>query len=498
MYTTLLRPDCFALSARWPVDRWMAHAVLAGGSLLLFSPSAPAQGDGTSNSRTTAVVAQAAPTPSATRAKPSSAAASAPQRAGAAKVGKNSTGRRSAATTTAAAPLSAPEGSASMPSGRANVATISSQLADLGLALHRSPALTASFNGNSVLSPLSVATAMGLVHAGSAGETRREIGLLLSSANDPDLGMAMQLPALLQGLSAGGAEVSPLIIANRVWVASAWQAKVVPAYSQAAKSKFGGDIVGVAFDDPPAAVKAINSWVSEATKGMIPTLVNESVLQPDTRAVVTNAVYFKSAWARPFDPALTKQLPFGPAGKTAAMMTDDRSVAAGEFGGTEVYELPFRGDQFALLMAVPAKDRPLSALIAGASGLDLATWRAGLTPKRCILQMPRFSVKLPSTSLRAPLQAMGVKTAFSPQADLKPMLGPEAGNVQLSEVMHAASIIIDEAGGEASAATAAIAVARSAAMPDLCSVDRPFFYVLLHKPTGAPLFIGQVVDPSLP
>jgi len=32
----------------------------------------------------------------------------------------------------------------------------------------------------------------------------------------------------------------------------------------------------------------------------------------------------------------------------------------------------------------------------------------------------------------------------------------------------------------------------------MCSVDRPFFYVLLHKPTGAPLLIGQVVDPAQP
>jgi len=463
MHTTLFRPDCLAPGTRWQVDRWMAHAVLTGGSLLLFSSDVPAQGHGLANSRTLTVIAQVVPT------------------------------------TTAAAPLPPPERSASIAPGRANVAALSSRLADLGLALHRSPELSESFKGNTVLSPLSVATAMGLVHAGTGGETQREIGLLLSPANDPDLGMATQLPALLQGLSAGGAEVSPLIISNRVWVASALQAKVVPAYSQAVKSKFGGDIVGVAFDHPPTAVEAINSWVSEATKGLIPTLVSESALQPDTRAVIINAVYFKSAWAQPFDPALTEPRPFGAPGKTAPMMTDDRVVATGKFGDTEVYELPFKGDQFALLMAVPAKGRPLSALIAGVSGLDLATWRAGLSLKRCTLQMPRFKVKLPSTSLLAPLQALGVKTAFGPQADLKPMLGPEARSVQFSDVIHAASIIIDEAGGEAAAATAVFSSQVSAlTLPEMCSVDRPFFYVLLHKPTGAPLFIGQVVDPALP
>ena len=86
--------------------------------------------------------------------------------------------------------------------------------------------------------------------------------------------------------------------------------------------------------------------------------------------------------------------------------------------------------------------------------------------------------------------------AFGPGADFKPMLGAEGLQVQLSDVVHSASLTIDETGGEAAAATAAVLRSRmgTTAMP--CAIDRPFIYMLLHRPTGAPLFIGHVTDPA--
>jgi len=352
------------------------------------------------------------------------------------------------------------------------------------------------------MSPVSVASAMALVHAGAAGATRREIGLLLSSAEAPDRGMTIQFPAILRALAPVDPNTSPLVMANRVWVDKAIEDKVGSDYRQAAKAQLGGDVAGVNFETPGPAAATINGWVSGITKGLIPTLVSEAALLPGTRAVVTNAVYFKSAWDKPFDAASTRPSPFGtgPAGadrKSVPTMVGERQVAAGEFSGTEVYELPFRNREFVLLMAMPAKGQTLQTLLNGATGLVIASWRAGLAPKQCLFQMPRFNIRLPSTSLQQPLKLLGVNTAFEDRADFTPMLGTAAQNVRLTDVLHAASIVVDETGGEAAAATAAITAARSAAIaPDVCAIDRPFLYVLLHRESGAPLFIGRVVDPA--
>jgi serpin B len=54
----------------------------------------------------------------------------------------------------------------------------------------------------------------------------------------------------------------------------------------------------------------INEWVQDRTHGLIRDLIQPFDLLASTRLVVTNAVYFKGAWAGPFDPSRTKSMPF--------------------------------------------------------------------------------------------------------------------------------------------------------------------------------------------
>jgi serpin B len=370
-------------------------------------------------------------------------------------------------------------------------------LMDFGLALHRSSASSSTAgSANAALAPVSAATALALVHAGTAGPSQREIGLLLGSAAAPHLGMTRLLPGLLQSLVESPAALSPWTMVNRVWVDDAWKDKVQPVYRNAVQVRFNGSVIGAPFEQPPAAVEAINTWVSEATRGLVPTLVSESVLKPDTRVVVTNAVHFKSPWAQTFDPSRTLELPFGPGARPVPTMVDERTVMATQVNGAEVYELPFRGDRFSLLVALPPAGLSLQGFTQELSSLEVSAWRAALVPRQCLLQLPKFSIAARGATLRPALQALGMVAAFGPGADFKPMLGAEGLQVQLSDVVHSASLTIDETGGEAAAATAAVLRSRmgTTAMP--CAIDRPFIYMLLHRPTGAPLFIGHVTDPA--
>ena len=72
-----------------------------------------------------------------------------------------------------------------------------------------------------------------------------------------------------------------------------------------------------------------------------------------------------------------------------------------------------------------------------------------------------------------------------------------AEGITLDAAVHAADIKVDEIGTVAAAATA-LGFAESGPPPPKVTVraDRPFLYLIRHRPTGAVLFVGRVLDPS--
>jgi serpin B len=93
---------------------------------------------------------------------------------------------------------------------------------------------------------------------------------------------------------------------------------------------------------------------------------------------------------------------------------------------------------------------------------------------------------------------MGMPTAFDPSAaDFSGITAEE--RLLISDVIHQANIDVDEAGTEAAAATAVVLRATSGAPnpPVTLQVDRPFLFALRDVQTGAVLFLGHVVDPSI-
>lgn len=51
--------------------------------------------------------------------------------------------------------------------------------------------------------------------------------------------------------------------------------------------------------DPHRSAEFINNWVKEKTFGLVPKIVGETI-DPDTRVIIANAVYFKAEWYRHF------------------------------------------------------------------------------------------------------------------------------------------------------------------------------------------------------
>lgn len=220
-----------------------------------------------------------------------------------------------------------------------------------------------------------------------------------------------------------------------------------------------------------------------------------------TQVTLTAAVHFRSGWDKPFDAGQTEARPFSTtAGGNAAVPTlnDERAVAQALVDGTQLYALPFASD-YDLVLALPAAGSGVDALLKGLSGVSFARWRSELKAPpsvRCSFAMPKFSFSPKAGSIKAPLERLGVKTAFTERAELRPMLGRAAAGTHVDDVHHAAGIAIDEQGGEAVAAAAATVKPKTLAVPPACAVDRAFAFVVMHRGSGVPLFVGRVGDPA--
>jgi serpin B len=117
----------------------------------------------------------------------------------------------------------------------------------------------------------------------------------------------------------------------------------------------------------------------------------------------------------------------------------------------------------------------------------------GLAERQVALTLPRFEFKS-GYDLEAVLAAMGMPLAFSAQADFSGMA--PSRELYIGDVFHEATISVDEAGTEATAATAVeVLITGEPLDATTVTVDRPFLFLIRDLQTGSILFVGRVVDP---
>ncbi|MFI5300925.1 MAG: serpin family protein, partial [Polyangiales bacterium] len=116
------------------------------------------------------------------------------------------------------------------------------------------------------------------------------------------------------------------------------------------------------------------------------------------------------------------------------------------------------------------------------------------------LSLPKVSFTSPTFSLARALQAMGMTDAFDPNAaDFTGMCAhpPDGARLYVGDVLQKAMVAMTETGVEAAAATAVVMV--GAAEPESVPmvVNRPYLLSIVDSPTGAVLFLGHIVDPTV-
>ena len=155
-------------------------------------------------------------------------------------------------------------------------------------------------------------------------------------------------------------------------------------------------------------------------------------------------------------------------------------------------------ESLSMLVVLPATGR-FAEVEAGLSADFLTRIQAGAEWTLVDLELPRFEMRF-ETSLGDVLRELGLQTAFDIASADFGGITPHPDGLFLSEAIHQAWLKVDEHGTEAAAATALVAVGagieEEPPRPIPFVVDRPFYFFIQERMTGAVLFMGRVLEPT--
>lgn len=349
--------------------------------------------------------------------------------------------------------------------------------------------------GNLFFSPYSISTALAMTYAGAREETKAQMSQVLHFTEQAGIHRAFaQLQARMEEIDQSSAVT--LRIANRLWPHQSYP--FLQPFLDICRTQYGAAFVPVDYNEPETARQTINNWVAQETNDKIRELLPPGLLDELTRLVLTNAVYFKGNWASQFDKGQTVAAPFwiGPEESVdVPLMQQQTTVPYSETAALQIVELPFAGDDLALILLLPKARDGLRRIEESLSAADLDRWLGQLRPREVDLCLPRFRVNS-SFRLDSALRTLGMAAAFDDaKADFSGMDGRSQW-LYIGAVLHQAFMEANEEGAEAAAATAVVMKTRSMPQPPLVvRADHPFLFLLREKQTGSLLFMGRVVNP---
>lgn len=380
----------------------------------------------------------------------------------------------------------------------------------------------ASGKGNLFFSPLSIAWALLLVHAGARGETRGEIEQALrfdlpedrlfnafarlSRELEERNMLYEQEPDPLQFHDHPSDRLEPgdhllrLIHTANFWVQRSYPCEA--DYLRIAQEVFGADTQTVDFDEnPDEAAAAINAWVKDRTEGRIEQIFSPDMIQPLTRLILASAAYFKAGWADPFKPALTETAQFHQLDGQdvdVQMMDTSGQLDYARHDEFQIVALPYVSDGVRFVIVLPDAGR-FEAVERAFDGerLDATLFAQSAFDRRDVhLRLPRLRVDA-EIDVAPHLRKIGIRALFRSDADLTG-ISAEPG-IRVDQVLHKSFVSVDEEGTEAAAAT--VTAIRGAGIeepqvPIEFTCDRPFLFFINDFYSQTVLFAGRLMDPT--
>jgi serpin B len=350
-------------------------------------------------------------------------------------------------------------------------------------------------DGNLFFSPESISTALAMTYGGARGDTADEMAKALHFGL-PKTMLHPGFGALIKELNGEGKKRGyQLSVANALWGQKGEGFK--DDYLKLTKDTYGAGLKEVDFaGNAEAARKEINAWVEKQTQDKIKDLLAPGVIDPLTKLVLTNAIYFKGDWQSQFKKDQTRDEVFhGASDAKTPMMHQTAKFRYHEADDVQLLEMPYGGKELSMVVLLPKKVDGLAGLEKSLTADRLAGWLGKVREQEVIVTLPKFKMTS-EFSLNGALEALGMKKAFQmPGADFSGINGKD--DLYIKAVVHKAFVDVNEEGTEAAAATGVVVGVKSvpAAKPEF-RADHPFVFLIRDTRNGSVLFLGRLVAPG--
>ena len=329
---------------------------------------------------------------------------------------------------------------------------------------------------NTLVSPESVAFAMGMTANGANGSTLKQMQDVLCKG--VDIGkFNSNMNLLISKAHDSNTADSKLSIANSVWVRDKEGLTLNQQFVKNCKELYNAEMFRAPFDNK--TVEALNGWVNDKTDKMIPKIIDR--FTGNEVMCLVNCVAFDSKWEEEYtEKQEQKDQTFTNAKgqQVKCTMLGRKEDIYVENGRATGFVKNYKGGKYAFMAVLPNE------------GTDIGNCNV-------VTKRPEFTFDY-SAEMGDTLAAMGMKEAFTNNADFSKMF--ENTSVAVNRVIHKTHIELDAKGTKAAAATAV--TMRTNAVPvqeDFKKVilDRPFLFAIMDTESGLPMFIGTVCDPTV-
>ena len=327
---------------------------------------------------------------------------------------------------------------------------------------------------NTIISPRSLALALGMAAEGAKGETLDEILAALGAENAAEIS---------EGSIDGIKE------ANAVFTAPALSLK--PEYVEALNERCGAEWFGLDGD----VAEKVNDWVKANTDGLIEELLSEAPAA-DTGMILINALAMDADWAIPFMPEATAEDIFHGFNEdiNVQMMHQKEYFDYAEKDGMQIIRLPYRTGNLEMWIALPTEGG-MAQLLEILANEGMFYLESDIERCEVVLSLPKFDISDGNT-LSDALKLLGIEAAFGINADFS---GISDTPLCVDEILQKVRVQLDEQGTKAAAATAiemkAMAM-RPVEEPVEMKVNRPFVFVVADGENGGICFAGVVEKPG--
>ena len=362
-----------------------------------------------------------------------------------------------------------------------------------------------------IFSPLSITYVLGMVNDAATGETEKELEQTLGFHEGGIKAVNEYCKKLIDGLPKVDERVK-LNIANAIFLNKNYTLK--SQFGQDMQTYYDAKAEALDFSSPQT-LSLINSWCSDKTNGMIPTILDE--VNPNMMSYLLNAIYFKADWASKFDQNNTREETFAKENGSTELPMMHQNVLI-QYLNNDIFsavKIPYGSGLWNMMVLLPEEGKTTDDVInhfatCGLSGVEglicqitednIATMKKNyFSPYEVDLKLPRFETSSDTDKLGIEgglvglMKKMGINLAFDSYfAEIPNMCEVP---VYIAMMRQKAKIKVNEEGSEAAAVTVAGMIEMSA-MPmeypkATFHANRPFVYVIQEASSGVILFVGK-------